>query len=489
MSFFYPDKDKFIDGNISYNYPLTNIYKRDIEEKKTYSETIKKPNTFVELEGDLIDIKDDYFVMDFKGRENQFQDVKIGSNTFFSKKLYIYGLLHNNISDVIDKDTVGEIVIEHTDLAPKKQRIFTCFLLKNRGDYVENSLDKLINMVKNKNNQKDDTFELGLELNKDIPEQDRVIKYVNSSVDSNKHIYIFLEPILVNKDSAELLKQLTYSTSLFSVEAPLDKIYLSGNFSAKSKTADKEGFSSMNVVEGMDSYYFDCNPAGESDETTPSYVVPIESEYTNSKVKMGSLQVFLHLLLFAFISVVIFFIVPPTYKTFIIDSFIKKYPGNGPEVYAGVYGFDLFVIVLLHIVIFFFMIGAGLNLPMFFLTGITLLVIFMMTTFIIMFAKGSDSYWKTGSKSVPKPTKDDSDNLSFTNIGIILNLMKERIMTPKMSTALLVILNIISVCIYLPITHQKGIKGDRVALIAVTSFLLTIPFFAIAAVYEFGIEE
>ena len=68
---------------------------------------------------------------------------------------------------------------------------------------------------------------------------------------------------------------------------------------------------------------------------------------------MGSLQVFLHLLLFAFISVVIFFIVPPTYKTFIIDSFIKKYPGNGPEVYAGVYGFDLFVIVLLHIVIFF----------------------------------------------------------------------------------------------------------------------------------------
>ena len=85
MSFFYPDKDKFIDGNISYNYPLTNIYKRDIEEKKTYSETIKKPNTFVELEGDLIDIKDDYFVMDFKGRENQFQDVKIGSNTFFSK--------------------------------------------------------------------------------------------------------------------------------------------------------------------------------------------------------------------------------------------------------------------------------------------------------------------------------------------------------------------------------------------------------------------
>ena len=43
----------------------------------------------------------------------------------------------------------------------------------------------------------------------------------------------------------------------------------------------------MNVVEGMDSYYFDCNPAGESDETTPSYVVPIESEYTNSKVKNG----------------------------------------------------------------------------------------------------------------------------------------------------------------------------------------------------------
>ena len=54
MSFFYPNKDKFTDGNISYNYPLTSIYKRDVEEKKTYSETMKKPNSYVDIEGYLI---------------------------------------------------------------------------------------------------------------------------------------------------------------------------------------------------------------------------------------------------------------------------------------------------------------------------------------------------------------------------------------------------------------------------------------------------
>ena len=97
-------------------------------------------------------------------------------------------------------------------------------------------------MVKNKNNQKDDTFELGLELNKDIPEQDRVIKYVNSSVDSNKHIYIFLEPILVNKDSAELLKQLTYSTSLFLLKLLWIKYIYLVTFLQKVKPLIKKAF-------------------------------------------------------------------------------------------------------------------------------------------------------------------------------------------------------------------------------------------------------
>ena len=215
MSFFYPNKDKFTDGNISYNYPLTSIYKRDVEEKKTYSETMKKPNSYVDIEGDLIDIKDDYYMMDFKGRENKFQDVKIGSNTYFTKKIYLYGALHNNINGVSNDDITGEIVIEHTDLSPEKKRIFTCFLLKNRGDYVENSLDKLINLLKNKDNNKDDTFDVSLELNKDIPEQKQVIRYENASIDAKKHIYIFLEPILVNRESSEFLKKLTYKTNLF----------------------------------------------------------------------------------------------------------------------------------------------------------------------------------------------------------------------------------------------------------------------------------
>ena len=488
MSFFYPNKDKFTDGNISYNYPLTSIYKRDVEEKKTYSETMKKPNSYVDIEGDLIDIKDDYYMMDFKGRENQFQDVKIGSNTYFTKKIYVYGALHNNINGVSNDDITGEIVIEHTDLSPEKKRIFTCFLLKNRKDYVENTVDKLINLLKNKDNNKDDTIDVSLELNKDIPEQKQVIRYENASIDAKKHIYIFLEPILVNRESSEFLEKLTYKTNLFSTEAPMDKLYLKGNFSAKSKTSEKESFSGMNVIEGMDSYYFDCNPAGESEETTPSYVVPVNSKYSESKAKTDSLQVFVHLLVFAIISIVIFFTVPPVYKTLVVDSFIKITPNDRINVYQKVYGFDLIMIILMVFIVFLFMIGSGLNLPLFFFAGVTLLLMSMMTTGVIMFAKGSDAFWKVNDNlKIDRPTTKDYENIGIGELAVIPKMIIEMWSNNSYnhaSLALFIMLNIIAIAIYIPISIQKGIKDDRIALIAITSFLLTLPFYFVGIIFE-----
>jgi len=89
MSFFYPNESKFIEGKIEFNYPRHTINNRDVEEKVTYSETMKKPDQYLELDGNLIDIKDKYYEISFQGRELQFQDLKMKSGTYLAKKMYI----------------------------------------------------------------------------------------------------------------------------------------------------------------------------------------------------------------------------------------------------------------------------------------------------------------------------------------------------------------------------------------------------------------
>ena len=74
MSFFYPNESKFIEGKIDFNYPEKTINKRDIKEKLNYQQTMRKPNQYVELEGELIDIKDKYYEIHYTDREYQFQD-------------------------------------------------------------------------------------------------------------------------------------------------------------------------------------------------------------------------------------------------------------------------------------------------------------------------------------------------------------------------------------------------------------------------------
>ena len=63
-----------------------------------------------------------------------------------SSKIYIYGVLHNNIKDIIaskKKDIIGELVIEN-NLGSEK--IYVCFLLKYSGDTkVSNDIDNIIN--------------------------------------------------------------------------------------------------------------------------------------------------------------------------------------------------------------------------------------------------------------------------------------------------------------------------------------------------------
>ena len=90
--------------------------------------------------------------------------------------------------------------------------------------------------------------------------------------------------------------------------------------------------------------YIDCNPSGESAETIAAYNVPINSEYAKNEGKMNYERQAMYSGVFAIALVLIYFIVPWWYRTYVVESVINwmgtqsipelKRPGKEPK-YSG----------------------------------------------------------------------------------------------------------------------------------------------------------
>lgn len=483
MSFFYPNESKFIEGKIDFNYPEKNINKRDISEKLNYQQTMRKPNQYVELEGDLIDIKDKYYEIQYTDREFQFQDLKMKSGNFHTKKMYVYGLLHHNISQYSNKNIVGEIVIEHENLSPRKSNVYTCFLLQNNETNVENSMDKLLQLIKNKD-KNTSTFEEKVVLNDDIPQQKEVIYYESNNPGKKKHIYIFLEPISVNQDSADFLNTLTYKTQLFETNAPMDKKFFSVDFTPKTS---KEGFASMfsSVREGYDGYYLDCKPAGESEATTPGYVAPISSEFTKSKGTVDGLTILVDLLLFFILVITVFFCAPSLYKYLLINPIVNSFGSSNDDIYKAIAGLDMWILLANVFIFVLFLIGAAYKMNSFFIFGISWLLVTFFSVLTIMMSKGNKQFWSFNTIAVDPPKDDEHTSSNFFTVFTDLltsgNLIKEAntIMgVPPFLFSMLIGFVILSLIIT-PVSITQNLTGAQIAISTVLglvfSFLISIP--------------
>lgn len=483
MSFFYPNESKFIEGKIDFNYPEKSINKRDISEKLNYQQTMRKPNQYVELEGDLIDIKDKYYEIQYTDREFQFQDLKMKSGNFHTKKMYVYGLLHHNISQYSNKNIVGEIVIEHENLSPRKSNVYTCFLLQNNETNVENSMDKLLQLIKNKD-KNTSTFEEKIVLNDDIPQQKEVIYYESNTPGKKKHIYIFLEPISVNQDSADFLNTLTYKTQLFETNAPMDKKFFSVDFTPKTS---KEGFASMfsSVREGYDGYYLDCKPAGESEATTPGYVAPISSEFTKSKGTVDGLTILVDLLLFFILVITVFFCAPSLYKYLLINPIVNSFGSSNDDIYKAIAGLDIWILLANVFIFVLFLIGAAYKMNSFFIFGISWLLVTFFSVLTIMMSKGNKQFWSFNTIAVDPPKEDEHTSSNFFTVITDLltsgNLIKEAntIMgVPPFLFSMLIGVVILSLIIT-PVSITQNLTGAQIAISIflglVFSFLISIP--------------
>ena len=161
MSYFNINENNIsTEEKITYIYSGVSINRRDIipltNDDTKYS--IKKTD-LPDVEGKRIPLKNTFYQIKLRNKEPNFIYGGLSPSSYTAKSIYLFGLLHRNISGISSNDKsniVGEIVIEHTNPNKQLQKVYTCFLIKEidsniseenpKGDTTNNSLDKLVNM-------------------------------------------------------------------------------------------------------------------------------------------------------------------------------------------------------------------------------------------------------------------------------------------------------------------------------------------------------
>ena len=352
MSFFNIDENNIsTDEPIKYIYTGISVNHRDIKDRTNDANlnSIKKQN-LPDTEGERIPNKNTFYQISLRNKEPNFIYAGLSPSSYTAKSVFLFGLLHRNISGIsstYNSNVVGEIVVEHTNTNKQMQKVYSCFLVKEidsniteenpKGDTTDNSLDNLVRMVNNKL-QPEQTFDLSSV----IPEQTHSIHYV----DGENHIFVFTNPIEINKDTANFFKtKLAPKTKLFSIyptNESSNKTLFYGSETIvlkkpqktkdnKTKTGDdvdtkEEGF---RIIEGIDDdIYIDCSPTGESDETIKAYKIPIDSEYSDHKNQIDGFKMITHFFMFILITLLSFFTIPKLYKNFVVDRFNKENLNN-----------------------------------------------------------------------------------------------------------------------------------------------------------------
>lgn len=325
MSFFYPNEMQTIKQKLELKYPINEITQRHIE-KKFYGivNSNRKNNQPIEPEGELITESSTYYQINLTNTKHNLIYEPLLPSHFTARHIYLYGLLHNNITNFSDnnKSIVGELVIEHRPKTAVNQKIFTCYLLEFQ-DNEPNNLDNLIQSIDNENNQDEP---VKFNMNKIIKNQEKVI-YYESDYD---HVFVFMKTIPVNSATKDFLSTLTHKTNLFTTSAPYQASIVSLKDDPPSQNInDPQQLSQTNtntqetfigsifgnkIKEGNenindDNMYIECDLVNADDETETAVIKDSKDEQ-----KIHIMQIFMYFLSFIIILLLSYSFVPKFYQ-------------------------------------------------------------------------------------------------------------------------------------------------------------------------------
>lgn len=333
------------------------------------------------------------------------------TSQYKTSKLFITSLVHNIFPGITEKNNealdadgnpkiVGELIIKHTSISGNSD-LYSCFFLEksssgnsNSSITQSNNIDSLIFMADKTNSFAD------IDIGKDIPSGQQAISYDSKGA----KVVCFLSPIKINKESADIVKDLQYDFE-DKFLGTSDNIQNDTSISGSNKTflnhpSDQTGSNNdtgddaggtanlPEMPEGSD-YYLDCKPTGESAETIAHYQIPIQSEYTENAQKMDAQKTAMNFIIFIIIIAVVYLAIPPMYKFIIYDRIIQLEPPNQKATKTRSLDWTLFILFFIFLIIISYS-NPRLTI-IYIIYGITFLALTMM---LIISEKNSNPLWK-----------------------------------------------------------------------------------------------
>lgn len=294
------------------------------------------------------------------------------NNKYKTRELYIFGLIHNNITNITTTDPtiIGELVIKSTDNNNNPQ--YSCYLLKappSGADGVSTDLDTILYLLDEKSQ-----LTVDVTLNSTIVSQNSCIIYD----DGPNKVMVFTTPILISSYVAGIIQGQS-STSGYDTVTSLFNM----NASSYSVISGK-----CITIKGDEEIYIDCNPVGvdttDGEEASYQYTIPINSYLMKEKQEMDYMKQMMNFCLVLLLLVFIYFSVPMFYKNVIIDKLIDmgKCDSGDDSCFTRIRTIDVFLSLFL-IVLAIILISVGQTAGS---TTITFLGIFTVFFYALSFA-------------------------------------------------------------------------------------------------------
>jgi len=348
--------------------------------------------------------------------------------TYNANKIYLSKLLHNNITQIPNTNTVGELIIEHNALTGSG-KLYLCILLNYSSNIVsdKNSVDDLIYIATSDNARKQIT------LNSSILTQPNAIVYT----DSGNIVVVFASPTYISKNSYDNIQNLS-SPSLFQ------------NYSSTYKILPQNSIS----MAGKDEIYIDCSPTGASAEEIATYNVPINSEYTQDAGKLDFMKTTIQLCLVFLLIVITYYSVPFFYKTIVVNNIKKLIHTDIDKKYRNL-AIDI-ILILLSVILLIKITYDGVLQDNFdnVLSGVYFFVIFGLSIAIIGYNREAN-YFEDAYRSASVPHSNTSESIMRICLEIAIFLkdcFMFTIVGPRTGKNTINGMNIISIIVLLTIT-------------------------------------
>ena len=382
--------------------------------------------------------------------------------TYTANNFYLYGLLHNNITGKTDSTSntvippnppnlpsyIGELVIEHTN-SNSLNKVYVCYLLQNNTSKttsysndtnVPNSFDDIISFISDKNN-KNTPLISGLNLSTFLPSMtpnnSKYIYYIDTN-NANNIVIVFLDPIpITNIDNAKFIYNLSTTSNLFSINAPLQPTPITPNPNSAS-TNSSSNSNNPNPNDNND-IYIDCAPTGVSETEIQTYNLPISSDLIGNIKQMDFIKLSINFLVFLFVAVIVFFTVPTMYKKTVIDYSNKiwsntKKPDN-PLI--RIRSIDIWITFFVFITCASALSdGFDNNNSISLIIGLFIAIIFGLSVSLVQYNKNEKNFMTTvlenkdcgGSGKIGELYGQGEDSFKFTRLADLLDTFKEGVL-------------------------------------------------------------